>query len=92
MLGYVFVFRPATGDGTIVTDGDAEVRFRSAQGEGGFQGGDIVSFQLEQGSGVACSAAGHIQIVERWSDRMATSCQPLLQQLNKVVQIDAANR
>jgi hypothetical protein len=92
MLGYVFVFRPDTGDGTIVTDGEAEVQFSSAGCETEFQGGDIGSFQLEQGSGVTRSAAGNIRIVERWSDRMATTCQPLLQQLHEVVQIDAANR
>ena len=90
MLGYVLAFRPETGDGTIVTDGDAEVRFSSTGGETEFQGGDIVSFQLEQGPGISRSAAGEIRVVERWSDRMATSCQPLIRQLHQVVQIDPA--
>jgi hypothetical protein len=89
MQGYVLVFRPTTGDGTIVTEAGAEVRFNAAGNDADFRGGDIVSFRLDRpGVEPQSSRAGDIRLLQRWSDRMAVSCQPLLQQLHSLVQID----
>jgi hypothetical protein len=90
MQGYVLVFRPTTGNGTIVTDAGAEVRFAAAGDAVEFEGGDIVSFQLERPcEGAEPSMANDIRVVQRWSDRLAASGQSLLRQLHSVVQIDA---
>jgi cold shock CspA family protein len=93
MQGYVLVFRPGTGHGTIVTEEGAEVRFSAAGGAPEFQGGDIVSFQLERSRADAQpTKANDIRLVQKWSDRLAASCQPLLRQLHSLVEIDASCR
>ncbi|HVP11922.1 MAG TPA: hypothetical protein VMV94_12140 [Phycisphaerae bacterium] len=89
MQGYVLVFRPTTGDGTIVTDGGAEVRFSAAGAAAELQGGDIVSFELDRRpAGAGCPSAGDIRLVQRWSDRLTASCRSQLQQLHSIVQIE----
>jgi hypothetical protein len=92
MQGYVLVFRPVTGDGTIVTDSGAEVRFTSHGAGTELQGGDIVSFRMDRScGGTAPSTAGDVQVLQKWSDRLATTDRQLLQELHSIVQIEAAS-
>ena len=46
MLGYVLVFRPTTGAGTVVTETGQAYPFASRDGKTDFHGGDLVEFQV----------------------------------------------
>lgn len=91
MQGYVLAFRPATGDGTIVTDSGEAIRFTGTNCHTELYGGDIVTFDV--GSGEALdgdTGARDIEVVQKWSDRLTrdTACQGQLRELYATLQMD----
>ena len=88
MQGYVLAFRPATGEGTIVTDSGEAIRFAGANHYGDLQGGDIVTFHVRAGqvSGPRPDV-NEIEIVQKWSDRLTADDRPLLRDLYNTLEI-----
>ncbi len=87
MQGYVLAFRPATGDGTIVTDSGEAVRFKGVRGEDDLHGGDIVTFHLRTNDRPG-AAACDIEVVQGGADRLKGAHLPLLKELYATLQMD----
>ncbi len=70
MQGYVLAYRPATGEGSIVTGSGRTVRFAGIADDPTLHGGDLVSLYVSESD-----AAGHktarVRIIEKWSNASA---------------------
>ncbi|MBN2561882.1 MAG: hypothetical protein JXQ75_13225 [Phycisphaerae bacterium] len=90
MRGYVLAFRPATGDGTIVTDAGEAVKFTGGGRYAELHGGDIVSFQVGPGEGRLGGAnACDIEVVQKWSDSLTASQDPVVRELYSTLDMDS---
>ncbi len=89
MQGYVLAFRPATGDGTIVTESGEAIKFRGTNRQVELHGGDIVRFEITSGQTSDLAPGLHdLQVVQRWPECLTTSYRPLLRQLHSTLQMD----
>jgi hypothetical protein len=89
MQGYVLAFRPATGDGTIVTDSGEAIKFSGANRQVELHGGDIVRFQVGSGQTPGQDMGlRDLEVVQRWPERLTTSHRPLLRELHSTLQMD----
>lgn len=89
MQGYVLVFRPTTGVGTVVAAGGRAYRFAAESGGEEIHGGDLVQFQLttdapetrwENGPGIR-----HLRILQRGADRLGAVHDALASELFRTV-------
>ncbi len=92
MRGYVLVFRPATGAGTVVTEAGQPLAFAADPRSLDLHGGDCVRFRLadvgtsrraEFGPRVA-----DIELVEKGPDRLSVTQAPLLRALSRTVEME----
>lgn len=66
MQGYVLAYRPASGEGSIVTGSGRTIRFAGVANDPTLQGGDFVSLQVGRNSRAGIPAAS-VRIIEKWS-------------------------
>jgi len=89
MQGYVLAYRPATGDGTIITESGEAIRFAGAESHNELCGGDIVTFNIVPSKPSPCRTDVYdIEVVQKWPERLTSSYRPLLRELHSIVQMD----
>ncbi len=70
MQGYVLAYRPATGEGSIVTGSGRTIRFAGIADDPTLHGGDWVSLFLSESD-----SAGHptarVRVIKKWSNSSA---------------------
>ncbi len=86
MRGYVLVYRPATGAGTVVTKAGRTLAFTTDPRTVDLRGGDCVRFQLEDA--VANRRAGDVELVQTGADRLSAKQAPLLRALSRTVEME----
>ncbi|MCG8404308.1 MAG: hypothetical protein MI923_03825 [Phycisphaerales bacterium] len=88
MLGYVLVFRPATGVGTVVTETGQTYPFATRDGESDFHGGDLVEFQVGTDERPAPSTIDQVELVQKGADRLTVGHDPLVRELYRTVHME----
>jgi len=92
MRGYVLVYRPATGAGTVVTEAGQMLAFAVGPRRVDLHGGDWVRFRVGDAAGGrlgACgSCVGDIELVQKGADRLSATQAPLLQALSRTVEME----
>lgn len=92
MLGYVFVFRPMTGAGTIVAESGRAYPFESGGAHANLQGGDLVHFQVDFGAPstqlTAAPVVSRIELVQKGSEQLAVGHRSLVKELYRTVQME----
>ena len=89
MQGYVLAFRPATRDGTIVTDAGEAIRFTSSAGHADLHGGDVVTFEVNLGETRARNdEVQDIEVVRRLPETLKASQRPLLKEWLSTLRVE----
>ena len=89
MRGYVLAFRPATGEGTIVTDTGDTLKFARRDRRAELHGGDIVTFRLPDAPARAHAAAAcDVEVVQKWSDVLTSDDRAQVRELYSALQLD----
>lgn len=96
MLGYVFVYRPETGAGMIVSERGAAFELAGERCTPDLHGGDVVEFQVaddERGFARLPILRGDgVRVVQRGADSLASMQTPLVEELYRTVEMDAGAR
>lgn len=72
MRGYVLAFRPATGEGTLVTDSGEMLKFARRDRRTELQGGDVVTFCVPTAPARPRDAGVYdVEVVQKWSDHLS---------------------
>jgi hypothetical protein len=87
MQGYVLSYRPDTGRGTLVTESGKAVRFSPGSRDAGFQGGDVVGFQMDSsGATGEGDCARDVVLLQKWVDRLTAMHRPLVLELHTTLE------
>ena len=70
MQGYVLAYRPATGEGSIVTGSGRTIRFAAFADDPTLHGGDMVSLYVSESHSAGYPKA-RVRIIEKWSNASA---------------------
>lgn len=79
MQGYVFSFRPQTGEGTIVGEGGQAYPFCADMNQRGWQAGDVVSFEPGADPSTERCGISRLHLVERGAKHLACGQRVLLE-------------
>ncbi len=92
MRGYVLVFRPATGAGTVVSEAGQMLAFAANPQTVDFHGGDVVRFRLSDAGTTRLRSGGpsvvEVELVRTGADRLSATQAPLLQTLSRTVEME----
>ena len=92
MRGYVLVYRPATGAGTVVSEAGQTLAFAAGSRRLDLHGGDWVRFRLGDATGDRLAASGSrvedIELVQKGADRLSATQAPLLRTLSRTVEME----
>ncbi len=92
MRGYVLVYRPATGAGTVVTDAGQTLAFSVDPRALDLHGGDCVRFRREDAEAPRPAALGtcvrDIEVVQTAADRLSVTQAPLLRRMLRMVEME----
>ncbi|MFQ5429660.1 MAG: hypothetical protein ACE5E1_05045 [Phycisphaerae bacterium] len=94
MRGYVLVFHPNSGTGTIVSEGGRSIPFSATEGFPDLQGGDVVRFNIES-AGVdetkaPRSSVREIEVIRRGADRLADTPDTLVEEFYRTLRGEPA--
>ena len=89
LRGYIFAFRPATGEGTIITDTGDTLKFARRDRRAELHGGDIVTFRLPAAPVRANGAAAcDVEVVQKWSDGLTSDDRAQVRELYTALQLN----
>ena len=96
MRGYVFVYRPETGAGMIVSERGEAFELTAERCVPDLHGGDVVEFQIagdEPGFARPPILRGHgVRVVQKGADSLASVQTSLAKELYRTVEMDAGAR